>query len=88
MSLDDAFDKLNAAFNEVAREIEQLYPTAWKLTAELLGEDTVSRVMYMQGDAARFGDPSKSVLEIAKEKGEDFVVKGLKDNINVLEYGK
>lgn len=88
MSLENAIDNLQAAFDAVANEIHEKYPTVWKKALELY---TNADAGYVDTDAAvKFlieenyaGWGGKPLVDVADEYGEEAVI----NYINAIDAG-
>ncbi|MFP4313506.1 MAG: hypothetical protein ACLFR0_04170 [Alphaproteobacteria bacterium] len=89
MSLDKAIDNLQAAFDEVAHEIERAFPKAWRKAAELYTDqdnicDTYAAVHFLIADNC-IGWGGKSLVQVAQDYGEDAVIEHI-ERINAGVY--
>lgn len=86
MTIESAIQNLQAAFDEVAHEIEAKYPNIWKKAVEVYSDgttvDTDASVNFLIA-SPRMGWGDKSLLDVAEEFGEQPVL----DYIDAIQAG-
>ncbi|MFN3701728.1 MAG: hypothetical protein ACK4VI_09465 [Alphaproteobacteria bacterium] len=78
-----SMERLNAAFNDVAQAIQAELPAIWDAAVEAYGVDDSQTLVTLLAARNAPGFGGKSLVEVAKEHGEQSVI----DYLGAVAHG-